>query len=173
MCNGSGKVSHAYKDVNFQLQQDIRVCSECQGNGRMGNLILESCSLDIPIQPGFSETALFFQNKGHIDLNGNSGDLYINILYKPHEIFTQKGNDLYMDLELEFKDSLLGIEMDIEFLDGSTREIPIDRPVKPGTLLRVKGVGINKKGSLYIKIKVINFPTKLTDEQRDAIDTLF
>jgi len=173
ICGGSGRVSHAYKDENFQLQQNIQICSNCNGKGRMGDRILESCSVDIPIKPGFSETALFFQNKGHVDVNGIAGDLFINILYKPHEIFTQKGNDLYMDVELDFKESLLGIEIEVEFLDGTTREIPIDRPMKSGTLLKVKGVGINKNGNLYIKIKVKDFPKELTDKQREAIETLF
>lgn len=172
-CSGTGRLSIPYKDENFQLQQNIQICSNCQGRGRLNERILESCSLDIPIQPGFSQTALYFQNKGHVDINGNSGDLFINVLYRSHEIFEQKGDNLYMDLDIDFKESLLGFEMDIEFLDGTTREIPINRPVKSGTLLKVNGMGINKKGNLFIKIKVTDFPKELTDEQRTAIESVF
>lgn len=162
MCQGSG----------FVIEDDLqRMCESCNGRGR--ERILQSCSVDIVIPPGFSETALFFQGKGHVDFMGNTGDLLVNVLYKPHEIFTQKGNDLFMDVDISFKDSLLGIELEIEYLDGTTREIPIDRPVRSGTLLKIKGLGINPSGDLFIKINIEDFPKELTPKQRKVIEKYF
>jgi molecular chaperone DnaJ len=178
-CNGSGRVQKFIKAEN--ISNVISKCTNCDGIGRFSNeLILQSCTVDIVIHPGFSNKTLFYDQKGHIDQYGNSGDLIINIIYIKHELFTQKGDNLHMEVKISFKESMLGIEKyEFLFLDGNIREVPIPGPLKSGTILKIKGIGLNKNSNrnipsyLYIKLKVDPFPKKLTGKQKEVIEKYF
>lgn len=170
-CNGSGKIMKFVKTDT--LQNEVSICEPCNGKGKIEEFVLQSCTVNINIQPGFSRKSLFFTKKGHVDFYGNSGDLIINIIYKPHKMFTRKENDLHCDANISFKESMLGTSHNLTFLNGEIKEIPIDGPVKSGTILKIKKLGINPEGSLFVKIKVTPFPTKLTKQQRNLIEKYF
>jgi DnaJ-class molecular chaperone len=164
-CKGTGKT--------FQNDNNLmELCNLCNGLGKSNELLIQNCNIEIYIEPGFSKKKLWYDQKGHINIYGNSGDLIINILYKPHKIYTHKNNNLYTTFNLNLKETLLGTIKTIKFLDGNCIDIPIDGPIKSGRMLKLNKKGINSTGSLYIKLK-INIPEKITDKQKNAIKNFF
>ena len=163
-CKGIGKII----DYNNNNQN----CINCNGVGKSNELLIESCTMQICIEPGFSKKSLFYDKKGHIDVYGNIGELVINIIYKSHKIYKQKDNDLFTVFKLTFKECMLGTTKTIKYINGEEIEIPIDGPVKQNRMLKINKKGINKNGSLYIKLK-IDIPTILTKEQKEAIEKYF
>ena len=101
-----------------------------------------------------------------------SGDLFVEIHIKPHEIFERKGENLFLDLPITFGMASLGGEVDVPTLDGKNT-IKIPSGTQPGTILAIKGKGMphvhgNRKGDLHIQITV-QVPTKLSKRQTELL----
>ena len=39
---------------------------------------------------------------------GENGDLYVEIIVKPHTCFSREGNDIHINIPIEFADACLG-----------------------------------------------------------------
>lgn len=103
--------------------------------------------------------------------NGPAGDLYITFVIADDSRYKRKGNDLYVDEEIDLYTALLGGEKIIETLDGKVK-LTVPPETQNGTKVRLKSKGfpVYKKdgsfGDLYVQWQ-IKLPTNLTDEQKD------
>lgn len=103
--------------------------------------------------------------------NGPAGDLYITFVIADDSRYKRKGNDLYVDEEIDLYTALLGGEKIIETLDGKVK-LTVPPETQNGTKVRLRGKGfpVYKKdgsfGDLYVQWQ-IKLPTNLTDEQKD------
>lgn len=108
--------------------------------------------------------------------NGPPGDLYIKFNIADHPRFKRKGNDIYIQEEIDLYTAILGGEKIVETLNGKVK-LKIPEGTQPDTNLRLKGKGFpvykkeNQFGDLYIKWQV-KLPTSLNQEQKELFEKL-
>jgi len=86
---------------------------------------------------------------------GRTGDLYLEIEFKPHRFFKVEGRDLYLDLPISPWEAALGATV-----KAPTPEGPVDLKIPPGTTagsklrLRKRGIPGTPPGDLYAVLKI-------------------
>jgi len=90
---------------------------------------------------------------GHMD--GNNGDLYLELEFKPHTYFSVEAHDLYLKLPVTPWEAALGSKIKIPTPTGDI-ELKIPQDSKAGNKLRLKGRGIPAKmpGDLYVILQI-------------------
>jgi molecular chaperone DnaJ len=156
-CHGSGKV----------VQQP---CPTCAGAGRLKR----HKTLSVKIPGGVDEgDRIRLSSEGEAGVNGGpSGDLYVVIHIRPHEVFTREGNDLHCEMPISFTKAALGGEIEIPTLDGSAK-VRIPAESQSGKVLRLRGKGIKgvrsaTYGDLLVHL-VVETPVNLTPRQKELL----
>lgn len=98
--------------------------------------------------------------QGHAGIgDGKAGDLYLEVVIRPHRRYQVEGRDLYVDVPLTAQAASLGTSVEV-----STPEGTIQLSVPPGSVagrkLRVRGKGIpgDPPGDLYAVITHASTP---------------
>lgn len=179
-CRGTGQVTSnrgfiSYRQVCPDCQgtgQKIEnPCSDCRGEGR----VMDSSSVKVRIPAGVSTgSKLRSAGKGEAgQMGGQSGDLYIMIHVKEHELFERHDNDLFCEVPIKFTLAALGGSISVPTLFGKgSLKIPVG--TQTGTTFRLKEQGVpalrgGRKGDLLIRVQV-EVPTKLTSEQTAKLE---
>ncbi|MFC4209606.1 DnaJ C-terminal domain-containing protein [Pedobacter lithocola] len=108
--------------------------------------------------------------------NGPAGDLYITFNIAEHHKFKRKGNDIYIQQDVDLYTAVLGGEAIVETLNGKVK-LNIPAGTQPDTNLRLKGKGYpvykkeNQFGDLYVKWQV-KIPTNLNAKQKELFEQL-
>ncbi len=113
--------------------------------------------------------------KGEAIRDGQSGDLYVEVVVREHEIFQRDGADLYMDVPVSIADAALGKEIEIPTLDGRV-SLKVPEGTQTGKLFRLRGKGVkpvrtSMQGDLLCRI-VVETPVNLTARQRELLKEL-
>ena len=148
-------------------------CPECSGDGR----VRTRRSLDVRVPAGVDTgTRIQLAGEGEIGPGGGPpGDLYVEVVERPHPLFTRRGDDLHAVVPIPMTAAALGSTVEIETLDGVET---VD--IRPGTQsgaeipLRGKGVGhlrASGRGDLFVHVEV-ETPTKLDEEQEALLRQL-
>lgn len=160
-CNGSG---HIIKNP----------CSTCHGHGRLPS----HKKLVVNIPSGVeNDTRIRIVSEGEAGIRGgSSGDLYIFISIKAHDIYTVKNADLHIRLPISFTRAALGGEVEVKTIEGSKVTLSIPTGSETGASLRIKGKGMSKvrsslRGDLYVHI-YIQTPKNLTKKQKELLQEL-
>ena len=148
-------------------------CPDCGGTGRKR----ESKTLEVNVPAGVDNgTRLRMAGEGEAGENGGpSGDLYIYIRVRPHEIFTRDDTDIYMEQKINVAQAALGDEIEVPTLEGRIK-FTIPAGVQSGARFRLKGKGVKGmrgygKGDQYVTV-IVETPKTLTDEQRSLFEEL-
>lgn len=193
-CNGSGaKTSSGIKSCGTchgygHVQQSrgffsmTSTCPKCHGSGQ---IITDPCgdchstgrvkkkqTVTVPIPAGIDD-GMRIKLSGYGDAGergGPSGDLYVYIQVKPHEIFHREGDDVVIDLPITFTEAALGCKKEIPTPLSGSCKITIPEGVQSGKVLRVKGHGLPNVhgqgvGDLLAEIHV-ETPVDLSEEQK-------
>jgi len=181
-CNGTGTVH--MRQGFFSVQQTCphchgtgkiipEPCTVCSGQGR----IKKSKTLEVKIPGGINEgMRIRSAGNGEPGLNGGpSGDLYIEIRIKQHDIFERDGDDLHCTVPLPMTSAALGGSIEVPTLGGKA-EIELPEGTQHGKTFRLRGKGIkgvrsSYPGDLYCHIS-IETPVKLTEHQRKLLKEL-
>jgi molecular chaperone DnaJ len=146
-------------------------CQKCQGQGR----IRHAESLSVKIPPGVDNgSRLKLRGEGEAGYGGGpSGDLYVVIHVKEHELFVRQDNDLIIEVPISFPQAALGCEMDVPTLDGKVK-LKIPAGTQAGKILRLKGRGIPDlhgygRGDQLIRV-IVETPHNLTARQRELLE---
>jgi molecular chaperone DnaJ len=175
-CGGRGQIITA-RGI-FSIAQ---TCPQCQGAGRVTEKPCKACrgigrrdrpsKIKLRIPAGVdSGSRLRSSGNGEAGLRGGpSGDLYVVLHVKPHEIFQRDGDDLLCEVPVGFVQAALGAEIDVPTLSGKSA-IRIPPGTQPGTMFRLKGKGIKNvqgygHGDLHVRINV-EVPTHLSAAQK-------
>ena len=181
-CNGAGTVH--MRQGFFSIQQ---TCPTCHGNGK---IIPEPCitchgagkikkqkTLEVKIPGGINEgMRIRSAGNGEPGTNGGpSGDLYIEIRVKQHEIFERDGDDLHCTVPVGLTTVSLGGKIEVPTLGGNA-EIELPEGTQHGKTFRLRGKGIkgirsSYPGDLYAHIAV-ETPVKITEHQRKLLREL-
>ncbi len=178
-CNGNGQVR--MQQGFFSIQQ---TCPKCHGTGK---IIPEPCAtcdgvgkvktnktLEVKIPAGIDEgMRIRSSGNGEPGVNGGpSGDLYVEIHIKPHNVFQRDGDDLHCEMPISFATAALGGEIEIPTLSGRAA-ITIPEGTQSGKTFRlrskgIKGVRSAYPGDLYCHI-IIETPVRLTEHQKKLL----
>jgi len=92
---------------------------------------------------------------------GPRGDLVLTIHVKPHPHFRREGDDLHVELPLALHEAYFGAKVRVPTIDGSVT-LKVPERTQGGTVMRVKGKGVHRKGhhpgDLYVHFQ-IRIPT--------------
>jgi molecular chaperone DnaJ len=156
-CHGSGKV---IEDP----------CTDCHGRGRKR----ENKTLEIKIPAGVNEgDRIRLSGEGEAGVNGGpSGDLYVQISLRQHELFTRDGDDLHCEIPITMATAALGGDIDVPTLDG-TASLRIPDETQTGKIFRLRGKGITGMrsgvaGNLYVHV-IVETPVNLNSEQKELL----
>lgn len=156
-CGGTGKVI-----------QDK--CAACGGSGR--TRVKRTATVKVPAGIDNGQT-IVMNGQGEPGLRGGpNGDLYINIIVKPHKLFRRDGYDLRFEFPISFTQAALGGDVDIPTLQGTVK-YHIPEGTQNDQELRLKGYGIQQlrgggKGDLLVRVRV-EIPRRLTEKQKDLL----
>ncbi len=181
-CNGGGTVH--MRQGFFSIQQ---TCPHCRGSGKIIPEPCTSCNgagkikkqktLEVKIPAGINEgMRIRSAGNGEPGTNGGpSGDLYIEIRVKPHDIFERDGDDLHCTVPVGLTHAALGGNIEVPTLGGNA-EIDLPEGTQHGKTFRLRGKGIkgiraSYPGDLYAHVAV-ETPVKLTEHQRKLMKEL-
>jgi curved DNA-binding protein len=157
------------KGQNYLAEMEMTLEEAFHGGTRIINV--NGKKLRIKTKPGTQDQQkIKLSGKGSPGLNGGSpGDLYITIHVRPDPKFKRKGNNLYIELPLDFYTAVLGGKMEIPTLNGNVH-MTIPKGTQGGSTLRLKGKGMpvygssSQYGDLYVKTNIV-IPSNLTEEE--------
>lgn len=179
-CRGRGQVvaSRGF----FQVAQ---TCPQCHGSGQTIEKPCKSCHGDgrvektsrvkIKVPAGIdSDSRLRSSGGGEAGLRGGpSGDLYVVLHIKEHDVFVRDGMDLRCEVPLPFTTAALGGEIRVPTLQGAVN-LKIPAGTQSGAVFRVRGQGMpalqsSARGDILTHVQV-EVPTRLNHEQREALE---
>ena len=178
-CGGHGQVR--IQQGFFSVQQ---TCPSCRGKGQ---LILDPCGecrgkgrrkqtkkLSVKIPPGVDTgDRIRLGGEGEAGEPGApSGDLYVQITVKLHDIFAREATNLHCEVPISFVTAALGGEIDVPTLTGRVKlKIPVE--TQSGKVFRLNGMGVPSvrgggSGDLLCKV-MVETPVNLTHKQKELL----
>jgi molecular chaperone DnaJ len=178
-CNGHGQVR--MQQGFFSVQQ---TCPKCHGTGKMvkdpcptchsAGRVKQNKTLSVKIPAGVDEgDRIRLSGEGEAGVNGGpTGDLYVVIHLKQHEIFQRDGGNLHCEMPISFTTAALGGEIEVPTLDGAAK-MKIPAETQTGAVFRLRSKGIkplrsSEHGDLMVHV-VVETPVKLTEKQKELL----
>ena len=108
---------------------------------------------------------------------GSAGDLYLRVKLGPHPRVERRGQDLHQKADVPVTTAVLGGEISVQTLDGSTVRLKVPPMTNQGRTFRVRGRGMptvgkpDERGDLYVSVQ-LQLPAVLSDEARSHYEAL-
>ena len=145
-------------------------CGDCHGQGR----VEETKTLSVKVPPGVDTgDRIRLSGEGEAGADGGpSGDLYVQVSVREHEIFQRDGKNLYCEVPVGFVDAALGGELEVPTLDGRVK-LKVPAETQTGKLFRLRGKGVapvrgGAPGDLLCRV-VLETPVNLTGKQKELL----
>jgi molecular chaperone DnaJ len=186
ICNGRGEVSQVTRSFIGQMMTS-RPCPGCGGFGTVIRKPCPECDADgrvrtrrtikVRIPAGVEDgTHIQLAGEGEVGPGGGpAGDLFLEIVQRPHPIFERQGDDLHCTVTIPMVAAALGATLQVDTLDG-----PAELDIRPGTqsghAIPMYGQGTERlnssgRGDLIIHVTV-ETPIKLEPEQEELLRQL-
>ena len=179
-CRGAGQVRRSGGIITFTQTCPTcggtgtkieKPCTACRGDGR----VLKTTKLNVRIPPGVDNgSRLRSSGNGEAGVaGGQTGDLYIVISVKEHELFERQGDDLFCEIPIKFTLASLGGSIEVPTLFGkASLKIPVG--TQSGTTFRLREKGMpslrgGKQGDQLVRVHV-EVPQSLSPEQRKILE---
>jgi molecular chaperone DnaJ len=186
ICNGRGEVSQVTRSFIGQMMTSRpcpgcggfgtvirKPCPECDGDGRVRTRRTIKVRIPAGVEDG---THIQLAGEGETGPGGGPpGDLFLEIVQRPHPIFERQGDDLHCTVTIPMVAAALGATLEVETLDG-----PAELDIRPGTqsgqAIPMYGQGTERlntsgRGDLIIHVTV-ETPTKLEPDQEELLRQL-
>lgn len=179
-CGGSGHITMA--QGFFSVRQR---CPACQGAGetierpchgcRGEGLVQKRKTLQVNIPAGVDTgSRLRVSGEGQAGRRGgDTGDLYVVLHVREHDVFKRDGDDLYCDFPVPMTTATLGGTIRAPTLAGAA-EIKVPVGTQSGTTFRLRGKGVPSvrgygRGDLHVRV-IVEEPTHLSGKQREKLE---
>ena len=156
-CGGTGRIIH-------------QPCPDCRGQGA----VRKRRSITVTIPAGIDDgQTISLRGQGHAGKNGGpNGDLLINIMVQPHELFHREGTSVFCEAPITYAQAVLGGTLEIPTIDGKVK-YDIPEGTQTGSVFRLRGKGIpvlngRGRGDQYVTV-TIETPKNLNKEQKEAL----
>ncbi|MCZ6792453.1 MAG: molecular chaperone DnaJ [Planctomycetota bacterium] len=181
-CGGVGQVARVAGFISVR-----QTCPRCMGEG---SIIVDRCKacagdgrvygekeLTIPVPAGIHDgSQLCLSGEGDAGTGGGpSGDLYVRIRVKDHELFQRHRDDLVCEVPVTFSDAALGSRIDVPTLKGKS-SVTVRAGTQSGTIITLRGKGLPQldgygRGDQHVRI-VVETPHKLDSEAKRLFEAL-
>lgn len=191
-CNGSGEVRRVQQSILGSFV-NVSACPRCQGSGEVITTPCSTCNgrkqvkntrqLKVKIPGGVdNDTQIRLSGEGAPGQNGGPpGNLYVIIHVKEHEFFQRRGDDIFLDLQVNVAQAALGDEVMVPTINGEEK-LTIPSGTQSGKVFRLRGKGVPRldrsgrgthvgRGDQHVIIQVA-IPKKLTEEQEQLFQDL-
>jgi len=185
-CDGSGQLRRVQRSIFGQFV-NVTPCSRCSGEGR---IITKPCSqcrgsgreektrrIAITVPAGVDDgSQIRISKEGNAGARGGStGDLYIILSVKEHQLFKRRGNEILYDLPINFAQAALGADIEVPTVDGPS-PLKIPPKTQTGKLFRLHGKGVphlrgGGRGDQLVMVHVVT-PEALNEKQRRLFEEL-
>lgn len=179
-CSGMGKVraqqgfftvERTCPTCNGMGQTIKNPCKSCQGAGRIEKE--KSLSVNIPagVETG---TRIRLAGEGEAGMRGGpTGDLYIFIEVREHDLFEREGNHLFCRVPVSMATASLGGDIEVPTIDGGRSRVKIPAGSQSGRQMRLRGKGMpalrgGPAGDMFIEMAV-ETPVNLTSKQKELL----
>ena len=158
-CNSTGIVRNA-------------PCLACRGMGTVRN----AKRLEVKIPAGVNNgSRVRIAGKGESGRGGASGDLYLKISIKPHNIFERRGDDLHVEIPVPLTAVMLGGEVQVPTPAGRL-SLKVPPETQNGKVFRLAGQGMphlgnSTRGAIFARTKVV-LPAKISEEEKNLFQRL-
>ncbi len=185
-CKGSGQIRRVSRSLFGQMINVTtcnlcggegviigKPCSVCGGEGRVKG----STTINVKIPPGVSSgNYITVRGSGHYGRRGGPpGDVIVFIEEKRHPIFKRRGDDLVVEIAVNYPTAALGGEVEVPILNGKAK-LKIPPGTQSGKVFRMRNKGLphlNGYGSGDELVKVIVWvPQKLSNEEKEILKKL-
>jgi len=182
-CDGSGTYRRTQR-TPFGIFSTTTTCPKCKGQGKHiknecpvcdgTGVVKKTKKIEIKVPAG-SETGtnLRVMGEGEAGEKGaESGDLYVIVHVKEHDVFERHGDDIYTKVNLPFTLAALGGEINVPTLKGNAK-LKIPTGTQSNTVFRMNGKGIahlhgSGAGDEDVEV-IIAVPKKLTKKQKEHL----
>ena len=179
-CRGAGHIRRSGGIITFTQtcptcagagSKTEKPCTTCRGEGRSP----KTTKLNVRIPAGV-DTGSRLRSSGNGEAGqagGQTGDLYIVLSVKDHELFERNGDDLYCEIPIKFTLATLGGTIEVPTLFGKA-SLKIPAGTQSGTTFRLRSKGMpslrgGSQGDQLVRTHV-EVPTSLTDEQKQLLE---
>lgn len=181
-CGGRGQVTRSQGFFSISS-----TCPACHGAGQVIKDPCDSChgagkvskpkKLSFRIPPGVETgSRLRLQGEGEPgEMGGPTGDLYVFIRVKEHELFRRSGDDVIVAAAMTYSQAVLGGTITIPTLDGD-ESFTVPKGTQSGQEFRLPSKGMARlrgrgKGDLIV-VTYIETPNKVGKEEEDLLRRL-
>ncbi|MBQ6197679.1 MAG: molecular chaperone DnaJ [Bacteroidales bacterium] len=187
-CGGQGRVRQQTRGI-FGIGYTIGTCPQCRGEGKIISNPCRRCNgtglerrretvrVNIPagVEDGMQITV---RGEGHsAPHGGQNGDLLVVINEIAHPQLQRDGNNLFYTRVISVMDAMLGAEISVPCIDGSTK-LKVEPGTQSGTVVKLRGKGLPSvqgygrgTGDMYVKFQVW-VPHKLSRSEKEALENL-
>jgi DnaJ-class molecular chaperone len=137
-----------------------------------------SRSVDVRIPAGVAEgSRVRVAGEGEPGRNGGpAGDLFLRVRLAPHPVFERKGQDLYVNVGVPVTTAVLGGQVNVPTLAGTSARLKVPPLTQNGQVFRLRGygmpsVGSTEKGNLFAKVDA-QLPRALSPKAREHYTAL-
>ncbi|MCZ6508585.1 MAG: molecular chaperone DnaJ [Acidobacteria bacterium] len=180
-CGGRGQVR-----VTQGFFSVARTCPQCRGEGSVVTNPCRECSgegriekhrhVGISVPAGVdTNTRLRRAGEGEHGRHGGApGDLYVDIVVRPHERFERRGADVLGSVRITFPEAVLGADLQVDTLHGKA-DLEIPAGTTHGALFRLRRKGIARldgrgRGDHVVQAEVeVPHPRDLDDERLELL----
>jgi DnaJ-class molecular chaperone len=168
--------------------QSTEVCPTCRGTGEVSGKTCSTCGgqgivpknkrIQVKIPAGVDNgSKIRVAGEGQPGIGGGArGDLYLVISVKPDGKFERKGDDLYVDVDVDLVNAMLGGQVAVPSPDGKRFLLTVPPETQNDRQFRLTGKGMPRlrgegNGNLYARVKVV-LPMQLSQEERELFAKL-
>ena len=186
-CGGVGQVKRV-QDSFLGRVSFVSDCPDCQGKGKVAESSCVQCEgrgvkstqedVKIKVPAGaYDGMILRFGGGGnHPAGGGEAGDLYVEILVEPHELFERRGDDIYSRQSIDIPTAVLGDVIPVETVWGDVK-LKVPGGTQSGTIFKIKRKGSpvvghpSRRGDHYVQLD-IDVPKRISRKERKLWEEL-
>jgi molecular chaperone DnaJ len=178
-CGGSGQIRA--QQGFFSIQQTCRACQgtgslidkpcrDCAGRGRVRKVRTLAVNVPAGVDSG---DRIRLPHEGEAGRNGGPpGDLYVDVLVRPHEIFMRDGRNLSCEIPISIATAALGGNVEVPTLAGQV-VLKVPAETQSGKVFRLRGKGVKSVrsagvGDLLVRVQV-ETPVNLNETQKEQL----
>lgn len=182
-CRGAGQVEFT-RSAGFAKFIQVTTCDRCGGRGKVIESPCKNCRgtgvvskerrMRVKIPAGVeSGSRLRLSGEGEAGLRGGpTGDLYVVVHVKPHDVFQRSDSDLLIEVPIGFAQAALGAEVEVPTIDGEAKLV-IPPGTQTHTVFRLRGKGLPRlngfgRGNELVTV-IVRTPTNLSSKQKQLL----
>lgn len=184
-CHGTGQTMR-YQSSSLGRTKSYGTCPACGGKGVSSRFWCKRCGGDgravtprhvrVKIPAGVDHGSILRLNaQGDVGTFGSQrGDIILRFVIHPEDSFTRQGCDVYSTVPIAYTDAILGANLDVQTLRGTTA-IQVAPGTQHNTTLRLSEQGVQAWGSTsamfgshYVTLHVL-IPSECTAEEQHLL----